>query len=548
MRPCRSSVVVRPTLLALVVLLVSSTGAFAQTLCEGQSRISRLGGNNAFSSPIETREELQKLFVDQRADLEAMLREIGWSGNPDDLFGAVAEGQASIQSFAPGTSLGWMVFRRGGAPAVRRDLCWAGRDDFEGWEVQFASEGTWHSMVVPKACGNLALLAQAPEPVCSLNVRDSAGATCESTSIAVDATGSVGEVRIEVSSPTKGSSTLTSSNASSPLRWNVDDDTQEGTISFKLTSSVSTPRGTTLMCTAEQSVTRNCPKPEPEPEPEPPVCSIDLPTEDIFVGDDFIARVNASADPKTRVASVTLDGSALESPYNATLTADTEGARTLRAEVKDGLGKSSSCEATLNVLPKPYRGWSITPFLTRIDPGDDRQRFDLGGGERQAYWFEGGQGAGAQAEYRFNKWFGLGFGAFFGAVESHFELDFVENGVDVWDMTDDDSDTFGLFAGPIFHLTPDTRVDLFIGPLLGYLDYGSVEFNLQGRNFRRSFDSDTTFGAQLGLDIPFRADGPWSLYLGAMYFDADANSDDFPELDLDIEPLFLNLGVSYDFF
>lgn len=535
--------------LALLALSVFGAGSVsAQALCEGYTKISRLGGNNAFSEPIETREDLAALFDGERADIEAMLREIGWEGDPEDLFKAVSDGRASRQSIEPGTPIGWMVFRRGGDPAIRRDLCWAGREAFEGWELQFPSNGNWYSVVIPEACGNLALLAQAPEPICSLNVSDAAGSTCESTTISVDATGSTGSVSVEVTAPSGRKSTLDSSNSTSPLRWSFDSDERRGTFRFEATATSPTPRGTSIMCSAEQTVNRACEDPEP-PKPPAPTCSIDLPTDDIFDGDDFIARVNATAGQGTSIDSVTLDGEAITAPYEVTLTADGEGPRTVRAEVTDAIGQSSSCEATIDVLTKPYRGWSITPFLSRIDTSDDQQRFDLGGGERQAYWFDGGQAIGAQAEYRFNKWLGLGFGAFFGGLENHFELDFFDaNGDFVWDMTDEDVDTFGLFAGPVFHLTPDSRVDLFVGPLLGYLDYGSVDFRLQGRSFRRSYDSETALGAQLGLDIPFRADSKWSLYVGAMYFDVSAESDEAPAFDIDLEPLFLNLGVSYDFF
>ena len=541
----------RPLVLISLLLLVlpAASAVSAQELCEGYTRISRLGGNNAFTEPIRDREALEQLFEDKRGgELEGMLREIGWEGDPNDLFRAVSEGRATRQSIEPGTPLGWMVFRRGGSPSIRKDLCWAGSEAFGAWEIQFTSKGVWYSAVVPEDCGNLALVAQTPEPQCSLNVTDSAGSSCESTTFQIDATGSSGEVTVEVTPPSGPKATLTAADAQRPLRWSYDSSVRKGTFEFVATSRVTTPRQTTIMCTAEATVNRQCKDPEPPPPPPAPTCSVDLPSEPVLVGDEFTASVRATAGEGTSIAGVTLDGSQLVSPYSATLTADAEGPRTVRAVVTDAEGQTGRCEGTIDIQPKPARGWSVTPFLTRIDTSSTQNRFDLGGGERQAFWFEGGEGAGAMAEYHFNKRLGLGFGAFFGELENHWELDFVQNGTDVWAMTDDDIDTFGLFVGPVFHLTPDSRVDLFIGPLLGYLDWGSAEFELLDRRLRRSYDNETTFGAQLGLDIPFKADGPWSLYLGAMYFDGSAESDEVPEIDIDLSPFFLNLGVTYDFF
>ncbi len=70
----------------------------------------------------------------------------------------------------PGESLEWMVFRPGGgAPAVVRNVRWAGRQPFRAYLVRVADGETSYTFLVPKDCGNLSLLStQAMAPAASV--------------------------------------------------------------------------------------------------------------------------------------------------------------------------------------------------------------------------------------------------------------------------------------------------------------------------------------------------------------------------------------------
>jgi hypothetical protein len=183
-----------------------------------------------------------------------------------------------------------------------------------------------------------------------------------------------------------------------------------------------------------------------------------------------------------------------------------------------------------------------------------RQSWD-NGDIRRTWLLDGGTALGLEAEYRFRPWFGLSFGAMLQRHELHFMLDTP----DVWLMDDDDLDGITLFAGPLFHLTPDRRVDIFLGPMVAYTDWQSVDLAIGptaaplSSRVAADFDSELSFGFQAGVDIPFKRDGRWGLYAGLMYFDLDAEADDdgqFPFADaftLGIDPVSLNLGLSFDF-
>ena len=89
-----------------------------------------------------------------------------------------------------------------------------------------------------------------------------------------------------------------------------------------------------------------------------------------------------------------------------------------------------------------------------------------------------------------------------------------------------------LTAGLNFHLTPNRRVDLFLGPLVGFVGYGG------------DFDDDLAWGVNLGVDVPL----PWRWYFtgGARYLKSSAEAP-ASGLDLEVDPIILSAGLSIRF-
>ena len=109
-----------------------------------------------------------------------------------------------------------------------------------------------------------------------------------------------------------------------------------------------------------------------------------------------------------------------------------------------------------------------------------------------------------------------------------------------------------LTAGLNVHLTPDKPVDLYAGPLLGYVRFGDAGFRVQvgGQTQAEDFRSgeDFAFGAQIGADIAF-GNSPWSINLAAKYLDAslEVTDDEGDRTDLGFDPLILSAGFGYRF-
>ena len=533
--------------LALVLLAAGALLAppsFAQDTCGDALKVRDFGTRNKFSSPVTTVEELQALFQNSGDDIRRLLAESGFQGNPDDLFAAVRSGEGvRSQSYAPGQRLGWMFFRRSGKPVVRENLCWAGKQPFQGWEIQFTSGDNWYAMTVPEVCGNLSFLNEMPTPKCAVSVNDTAGETCENTTIQIDATGSLAQsVEVQVKAPSGRTTTLTASDARSAYRWEYDSDEPKGTFEIAVIGKSPTPRGNVLECRAEAEVTRDCCV------SAEPTISLTADATRLAPGEETTVRANPRVSDCTEIDSVTIDGQQVAAPYELPFSRLDPGSYPITGQVRDGLVQTASASVTVEVVAPVAqtrdsdRYWTLRPFLGPVQTDGDSARFDFGDGERRRYASESGFGFGVEAEYHFNPRIGLGFGALLADPGIFLELDIDE----AWDMTTEDTDLTVVFIGPLFHLTPERRFDLFVGPLLGWVDYSSVSWNLLGQNVRADLDGDVTLGAQVGFDLPFRADGPLGLYVGAMYFGSKAEVES-PRFDLTVNPTMFQVGLSYDF-
>lgn len=186
-------------------------------------------------------------------------------------------------------------------------------------------------------------------------------------------------------------------------------------------------------------------------------------------------------------------------------------------------------------------GWVTRPFLFAFMPLGDKQSRDILLGSRPAretFEMDGGYGVGLAMEKRMGPVLGLEAAAMFGRGDSEYDLDDgVSSGSD-----SHPTNFYALTFGPNFHLLGCGGTDLYVGPFLGYGGFADPNYWALDHHFRADFDGRFVWGAQLGLDLPFKGDGPWGLHGGVRYMrlsqDTDAGS-------IKVDPLIVELGLSY---
>ncbi len=150
-------------------------------------------------------------------------------------------------------------------------------------------------------------------------------------------------------------------------------------------------------------------------------------------------------------------------------------------------------------------------------------------------------GLGLGWEYRFNERVGLDLNWFYGKHD-------VSLGGEKFDSTK----FMPVTVGANFHLTPDKKVDLFVGPVVGYVFYS----DLQNGSTKIELDNDIVYGVNVGVEYPFKDK---VAFFGSLKY-LKASSDGavrVPELvptralvtvanpEVDVDPLVLQVGVSF---
>jgi opacity protein-like surface antigen len=187
-------------------------------------------------------------------------------------------------------------------------------------------------------------------------------------------------------------------------------------------------------------------------------------------------------------------------------------------------------------------GWRLRVSVASID-------FDSGLTSRSDYGIDVGAALAINGEYRFNRRLGLDLGAFGGG------------GVDVtgrrswigWSEHNvyDTVSLSGLTAGLDVHLTPDSRVDLYICPMVAIMEFGSLAFETGPSGLRSGidFDADLAVGASLGLGVPFGDRSSWSFNAQLTHLESTLNGGDHTGLriDQDYNATMFGVGFGYRF-
>jgi hypothetical protein len=142
------------------------TASFAAALTLGflsvtadaqQHRATRLGNPaTRFSKPLKKADDLRLLLRAEKmkADVAAVLTDIGWAGDVADVDRGAATAEIIEIQIAPDTRLPFMAARKKGKAYGMRDVLWAGKKPIDAFGFEFSSKCVRYRLITPKACSN----------------------------------------------------------------------------------------------------------------------------------------------------------------------------------------------------------------------------------------------------------------------------------------------------------------------------------------------------------------------------------------------------------
>jgi len=189
--------------------------------------------------------------------------------------------------------------------------------------------------------------------------------------------------------------------------------------------------------------------------------------------------------------------------------------------------------------------WVVRATALSMKPAGDSVVVD-GDDDWSRYTADAEYGFGIDFEYRASRLLGIDFGI----LTASPELEVVYDAAPVITATAKLRIT-PVYGGLNVHLTPNSRFDLFIGPVVAYVVYSGFDlvvdpWFLTEEGFES--EADFGFGVNLGLDVRLGNDG-WLLTAGFRYLDTtlEASPPDEGTGSTAIDPMIFSIGVGYRF-
>jgi outer membrane protein W len=113
-------------------------------------------------------DDLRAMAAANRTHISSVLGQAGIGDISTQMLNVLATGYISETTVAPGTRFEWMALKRSGRPSVLRSVRWTGRQSFDAFQFSVESAGYTYTFVVPKVCGNFALLSRTATPVAAV--------------------------------------------------------------------------------------------------------------------------------------------------------------------------------------------------------------------------------------------------------------------------------------------------------------------------------------------------------------------------------------------
>jgi opacity protein-like surface antigen len=114
---------------------------------------------------MHTVDDLRTMIASNQTQISSVLSQAGLGDLTTPFMNVVATGYVSDTTVAPGTHMDWMALKRAGRGSVLHNVRWTGAQAFDAFQFSVEYAGYSYTFVVPKICGNFALLSRAPVPV-----------------------------------------------------------------------------------------------------------------------------------------------------------------------------------------------------------------------------------------------------------------------------------------------------------------------------------------------------------------------------------------------
>lgn len=187
--------------------------------------------------------------------------------------------------------------------------------------------------------------------------------------------------------------------------------------------------------------------------------------------------------------------------------------------------------------------WIVRAMGIDHNPDLDARATD-GDGNRFTFSSNASTGFALDVERRFGDRWSAALGIAFGSADVELRFDEASSG-EILNLEDDVSMT-PIVAGLHYHLTPEKRADVYLGPVVAYVLYGDFTLAADGANVTLDAEDEFDLGARLGVDVGLGRSA-WTFSAALLYLDGGLDLSGPAEVSLDGNTIRVDLGVGLRF-
>jgi len=568
--PCRHDFVPALFLFMLGVMLslVGLSPAGAQDACSGfdaRHTITRVGGPNALvPGGLQTRADFQAWAAAHADEIRSILSSKGLGGEvADGLLAAIRDGDGITERpLLAGEHLEWMAYRKHGTVLTIDDICLDLRNTEPAFEISVpmvtaaAAAAADCALEVTTECqpGGTSLFRAQAAPGAQVTLEGPGGART-----IIDGGDPTWSGPMDTPYSAEHTFTVTNQAAATESVTTHTFLLPRECVNLSYLGKEDEQRAVAPVTCSERIVQPVC------PEPPPPTCIIELDRTEVRRGD--LVSYQVTGDWAELDLELLRDGVPVSDPAlslaSGSFSLTKRGSYALAGTVTNVRGVTASCDAPLEVVGAD---WIVRPFGALLLVNDEVTVPGIGPvvpaksaskscpcTPGTTFGYDDGLALGVSMERLLNERFGLEARALVGRLDD--ELWIGANGLAVSESGS--SDYVDLSLALNVHLIPDTVVDWYLGPFVGYQGVDGHTSHAYQRSLEYAPEDAVTWGVHTAVDWPF-ATSDWSLHLGARY---TQSTDDTvvqrlvrqqggvseQEFTLDVNPITFELGVAYHF-
>lgn len=151
----------------LLILATCITLAFTANIAQSAQTLYKLGATPLIAPPLETVADLKNLVDTQGEDIKNGFTKAGNSELYTPFMEQFPQAEIETIKFQKGNTLKWMLYKKNGNVKVTKDVTWGAEEPFDAFKLHVDADGKRYNIVVPWACGNIALknITATPAPV-----------------------------------------------------------------------------------------------------------------------------------------------------------------------------------------------------------------------------------------------------------------------------------------------------------------------------------------------------------------------------------------------